>query len=76
VLFCCTRTMGASRRPAFPAPSEFNEGSSDEKLGRSAPREYERTRSLLFEIESDSLLGPPRPAFGERSKFEQRSNFG
>jgi len=26
VLFCCTRTMGASRHPAFPAPSSFDEG--------------------------------------------------
>ena len=24
--FCCTRTMGASRRPAFPAPSRCDEG--------------------------------------------------
>ena len=29
------------RHPAFPAPSRYDEGGSDEKLGRNAPRECE-----------------------------------
>ena len=37
--FFCTGTAGASRHPAFPVPSQCDEGSSDEKLGRCAPRE-------------------------------------
>jgi len=41
--FCCTRTMGASRHPAFPAPSHKFEGGSQAKLGRHAPRERGRT---------------------------------
>jgi hypothetical protein len=31
--------MGVSGHPAFPAPSEFDEGELLEKLGRIAPRE-------------------------------------
>jgi hypothetical protein len=34
VLFCCTRTAGVSRYPAFPAPSAFGEGDRDAELGR------------------------------------------
>ena len=41
--FCCTRTTGASRHPAFPAPSHKFEGASQAKLGRPAPRERGRT---------------------------------
>jgi hypothetical protein len=29
--FCCTRTMGVSRHPAFPAPSVSDEGGSNRK---------------------------------------------
>jgi hypothetical protein len=33
VLFCCTRTMGASRCPVFPAPSLKSERPATAKLG-------------------------------------------
>ena len=55
--FCCTRTMGASRHPAFPAPSHKFEGASQAKLGRHAPRERRRTSALL-----------PLPASGTRER--------
>src|SRR5882724_9472050 len=51
VLFCCTRTMGASRCPAFPAPSRF-ERHAAAKLGRDRRREGTqpcRSSSLTFE---------------------------
>ncbi len=35
----CARTAGASRRPAFPAPSFLKEGETIAKLGQNVPRE-------------------------------------
>jgi len=35
------RTLGASRRPAFPAPFFLDEGETDSKLGRPPPRDRE-----------------------------------
>jgi len=37
--FCCTRTMGASGHPAFPAPSCFWRDNFEANLGRIASRE-------------------------------------
>src|ERR1700704_1712558 len=39
VLFCCTRTMGASWHPAFPAPSSVARAKRKQKLGRHLRRE-------------------------------------
>jgi hypothetical protein len=39
--FFCTRTMGVSRHPAFPAPSVSRRAGLMEELGRIAPRERE-----------------------------------
>jgi hypothetical protein len=39
VHFCCTRTMGASGHPAFPAPSCFTGADEFQNFGRVAPRE-------------------------------------
>ena len=39
VLSLCTRGCGCIGHPAFPAPSLSDEGGSDQKLGRNAPRE-------------------------------------
>jgi hypothetical protein len=60
--FCCTRTMGVSRHPAFPAPSSFDEGDSDANLGRFAPRERDLMRRQFF---------PRRP--GQANDSERRS---
>src|SRR3569833_1285588 len=39
VLFCCTRTMGISRYPAFPAPSVVTRVIHWQSSGASAPRD-------------------------------------
>ncbi len=50
--FCCTRTMGTSRCPVFPAPSLKSERPATAKLGRDRRRESARlcrSSSLTFE---------------------------
>src|SRR6516225_5076001 len=54
--FFCTRTMGACGHPAFPAPSRYDEGESDEKLGRNAPRE----RDLLVNDNQPLRVAPAK----------------
>ncbi len=41
VHFFCTRTMGASGHPAFPAPSCLTGADEFQNFGRVAPRDYE-----------------------------------
>ena len=51
----CTRDRGCSAHPAFPAPSVFEEGEADAKLGRIAPRECGLASSTVFEIDLQIL---------------------
>jgi hypothetical protein len=42
--------MGASRCPAFPAPSSYFEGGSLAQLGQIMPRDRERLCFVLFDM--------------------------
>ncbi len=55
---CAQRTVGASRHPAFPAPS-FLEGATERWLGRNPPRECEGVSVATHSMSSPAKAGDP-----------------
>ena len=56
------RTAGASRHPAFPAPSALSRATTDAKLGRNAPRECETARAIRIGMRDELSSRAPDAA--------------